>query len=456
MFGYYLQLAWRSIKKTPVMSALMVLALGVGVAIVMTMLTLQHVESNNALAAKNEQLFYLQLNSSPSYGLFFNSLENGLPPLVTYRTATTLLKSKIANHSVAMFRWLAVLSTEDASFQPKDTVVRVTSRDFFGLFDVPFIYGQQWDEQADESAKYQVVIDQTMNQQLFGGGDSVGKTLLLQGKPYQIVGVTNDFLPVPSVHDLSMGKTAGNTHIYVPFGLVQAEQLDVYGQRSCESSDANQRVEAGTSSTEAFEIQLQNLCIWLQFWVELPDAETKARYVDHLQQYFNQQKKHGFFARDFAYALSTPEQWLQLNHVVSTDTKVSTWLAVVFLLICVVNTVALLTAKLWRQAPEAGIRQALGASRGAIFVQNLVEAGFVGLLGGVFGIILSQVMLMVVRSILANNSAMMLGTDSSIYSTDGTMLAVTVLVALISSVLAGLYPAWHVSRTQPAYYLKIQ
>lgn len=456
MFSYYLQLAWRSFKKTPVMSAFMVLALGVGVAIVMTMLTLQHVESNNALAAKNEQLFYLQLNSSPADELFFGSLENGMPRVVSYRTATTLLKSDIPTHSIAMFRSMFVLSMDDADYPPESIVGRVTSRDFFSLFDVPFIYGKVWNKQADESAKYQVVIDQTLNQQLFGGGNSVGKTLRLKGKPYQVIGVVHDFMPVPSVQDLTMGKTGGNTHLYLPFGLVRAEQLTPYGQKSCAASDANQDVELGMSAHEAFEVELQNLCIWLQFWVELPNADAKARYVDYLQQYFNEQKKLGFFARDFDYALSTPQQWLNLNHAVSNDTKVTTWLALVFLVICIVNTVALLTAKLWRQAPEAGIRQALGASRGAIFVQNLVEAGFVGILGGAFGILLSQVMLMIVRSILASNGAALLGTDSSIYSTDGTMLAVTVIVALISSVLAGLYPAWQVSRTQPAYYLKVQ
>jgi putative ABC transport system permease protein len=39
---------------------------------------------------------------------------------------------------------------------------------------------------------------------------------------------------------------------------------------------------------------------------------------------------------------------------------------------------------------------------------------------------------------------------------DWTMVGVSLLIALASSMLAGLYPAWRVVRIPPAIYLKVQ
>ena len=73
------------------------------------------------------------------------------------------------------------------------------------------------------------------------------------------------------------------------------------------------------------------------------------------------------------------------------------WLAFGFLLVCLLNTVGLLLAKFLRRSGEIGVRRALGASRRAIFAQCLVEAGAVGLVGGVLGLGLALLGLWAVR-----------------------------------------------------------
>jgi putative ABC transport system permease protein len=80
--------------------------------------------------------------------------------------------------------------------------------------------------------------------------------------------------------------------------------------------------------------------------------------------------------------------------------------------------VGLLLAKFLRRSGEIGVRRALGAPRKAIYLQFLTEAGMVGLAGGVLG------------------------------------LALTLLVAVVATVLAGLYPTFRASRVQPAWQLK--
>jgi putative ABC transport system permease protein len=122
-------------------------------------------------------------------------------------------------------------------------------------------------------------------------------------------------------------------------------------------------------------------------------------------------------------------------------------IAVAFLLICLVNTVGLLLAKFMRRAPEIGVRRALGASRGAIYVQFLVEAAAVGLAGGVLGVVLTGLGMLGVGAVFDPAIARLAHVDVA-------LIAMTVLTAIASTVLAAFYPTWRAAQVQPAWQLK--
>jgi putative ABC transport system permease protein len=133
--------------------------------------------------------------------------------------------------------------------------------------------------------------------------------------------------------------------------------------------------------------------------------------------------------------------------VVPRDTKVSLLVALGLLLVCLVNTVGLLLAKFLRRSGEIGVRRALGAPRKAIYLQFLTEAGMVGLAGGVLGLALTGGGVLGVGLVLPKNIATLARLDLS-------LLALTLLVAVVATVLAGLYPTFRASRVQPAWQLK--
>jgi len=124
------------------------------------------------------------------------------------------------------------------------------------------------------------------------------------------------------------------------------------------------------------------------------------------------------------------------------------WLAFGFLAVCLLNTVGLLLAKFLRRSGEIGVRRALGATRRAIFAQCLVEAGSVGLAGGVLGLVLAQFGLWAVRQQSVGYAALA--------RLDPAMLATTFVLAVVASVLAGLLPAWRACQVTPAIQLKSQ
>jgi putative ABC transport system permease protein len=119
-----------------------------------------------------------------------------------------------------------------------------------------------------------------------------------------------------------------------------------------------------------------------------------------------------------------------------------------FLLVCLINTVGLLLAKFLRRSGEIGVRRALGASRGQIFLQSLIEAGTVGLAGGLLGLVLAMLGLYAVRQQPVDYA--------KLATLDGQMLLMTFALTLVASLLAGFLPALRAMQVAPAIQLKSQ
>lgn len=141
-------------------------------------------------------------------------------------------------------------------------------------------------------------------------------------------------------------------------------------------------------------------------------------------------------------------QWLDKQGAVPGDVRLQVWLAFGFLAVCLLNTVGLLLAKFLGRASQIGVRRALGATRKAIFAQCLVEAGTVGLVGGVLGLILAWLGLWAVRHQPAGYA--------DLAHMDVKMLLATFALAIVASLLAGMLPAWRAMQVTPAIQLKSQ
>jgi putative ABC transport system permease protein len=120
-----------------------------------------------------------------------------------------------------------------------------------------------------------------------------------------------------------------------------------------------------------------------------------------------------------------------------------------FLLVCLLNAMGLMLAKIMGRAGDIGVRRALGANRRAIFAQCLIEAGVVGLAGGLLGLALTGLGILGLRSLLTNEVNRL-----THFSLSNVAIAVT--LSVIATILAGLYPTWRAAQVQPAWQLKAQ
>ena len=82
---------------------------------------------------------------------------------------------------------------------------RTTTGDFFAMFDVPFMYGGGWDQAADDASQMVVVLSKKANDKAFGGADSVGQTVRLDGHDFKVVGVLDEWAPTPKLYDPNNG-----------------------------------------------------------------------------------------------------------------------------------------------------------------------------------------------------------------------------------------------------------
>ncbi|MDM4768030.1 ABC transporter permease [Pelomonas sp. SE-A7] len=432
MLGYYLDLALRAFRRSRALSALMVLGLGLGIGACMTTLSVYHVLSGDPIPGKSERLFNVQLDAGGLVGF-----QVGQDPThqLTRFDAEALLRDKRAPRQVMM-------SGGRVSVRPETgkaffTTGRYTSADFFTMFEAPFAHGSGWNAEADAAAARVIVISHELNERLFGGGNNVGKTLTIRGMEMQIQGVLKPWRPTPHFYDLTLGHYAKPEDVYIPFATAIPARFQVSGDQNCwgEAPGGDSR---GPNAP----------CAWVQYWVELASAADAPAFRDYLKQYSEAQRKAGRFQRPANARLRPVMDWLAHKNVLPGDIKLQVWLAFGFLLVCLTNAVGLLLAKCLRRSGEIGVRRALGASRSAIFAQFLVEAGVLGVAGGLLGLVLAWLGLWLVR--LGPNDY------ASLATMDWEMLGLTLSLAFGASLVAGLLPAWKAASVTPALQLKTQ
>ena len=435
MFSYYLKLGWLSIRRNPLLSALMVAAIAVGIGACMTIITVNYVMSSNPIPHKSDQLFYVQLDSwDPN-----NQGDDGFEPpdQMTYIDAMALMKAGKAYRQVASNRSSLVLEPQNEDERPFSVDARNTWADFFPMFDLPFIYGSGWDDTADRSLERVVVLSKEINERVFGGENPVGRNLRLNGMDFQVVGVIDEFLPVPKFYDVTNGAFNEPEEIYIPFNVAVEYDLPRNGNTNC-----------WKPFDEGIEAFLNSECAWIQFWAELRNETEKRDYMAFLDAYAEQQKQLGRFPRPLNNQLSDVMEWMEKEEVVEDDAQVMLGLSLLFLVVCLLNTIGLLLAKFMGKSGDISLRRALGATRSHLFTQHMIESGMIGLGGGVLGLGLTWLGLRGIEMLFGDFVENLVGLD-------WVMVLTAIGLAILSALLAGLYPTWRACRIVPASQLKI-
>ncbi len=437
MLGYQIRIAWKSLRRNPVLSTLLVAGIALGIAISTSFVTTYYTLSGDPIPHKSDILFHVTVDNWDTDSNWDTDRPELQPNQLSYIDVRGLMQTDIPTYQTASFKARMTVQPERENEQPYTEVVRMCFADFFRMFELPFLYGGGWDANADAGPELVAVIDSATNRKLFGGENSVGRTLRMSNRDYTVIGVLDEWRPTIHFYDVNNNPYEEPEAIFTPFNQVEPFQVRTTGNTN------GWKFYPGNE----FEDFLQSESMWLQLWVQLDDPQQQDRYRSFVDAYVMEQKRSGRLLRPLNNKIWPVMEWLDREEVIPDQAKIMLIIGVLFLVVCSVNLIGILLGKFLARAPEVGVRRALGASRASVFRQHLVECELIGLLGGAVGIGLSMVVLAVINRWFDNEFSFQL---------DLKMVLAAAVLSLIAGLIAGIYPSWRICRVPPANYLKIQ
>ncbi|HEX4051576.1 MAG TPA: ABC transporter permease [Steroidobacteraceae bacterium] len=334
MFGYNLSLALRSLRRNPALTVLMIVAIGVGIGASMTTLTVLHILSGRSLPTNSASIFFPQVDPMPA------DLYNTHHPLsmMDYRSAVDLWNTRRADRQALVVQSPVKVSAPGVDRPPMMLTLLSTTPDFFPMFEVPFQYGSAWTAEEGSRRVRVAVISSDLNAKLFGGHDSVGKTIRLRDRDVRIVGVLKPWRPHPLFYDVE-GSVTGSMVSMGYYGKPEDLFMPFFSALDVNDGNFSQFTCWGNGPAKPGHLE-GSPCLWVSLWVQLDSARKVAAYRAVLNNYAQQQQALGRFAKTDTRMLDLVRR-LDYERVIPGDVRLQTWLALAFLAICLFNMVGL-------------------------------------------------------------------------------------------------------------------
>ena len=249
---------------------------------------------------------------------------------------------------------------------------------------------------------YVCVINETAATELIGYVDCVDQALSLNGVEYTIVGVLSD-----NEDSLTSMMSSGSLAVYLPYTSLLR-----------------------LSDSLASEVTT--------FYVSAPEDGT----METVEAVMTNILMERFEDDDEAFTVSSQSV---LEDTMSSITSILTILlggiAAISLVVGGIGIMNIMLVTVTERTREIGIRKAIGASRGTILSQFLMEAVVLCMLGCCLGIFLSWAILQTVSTVVAS-------LDMT-FSLDGGVVLIAVVFCFIIGVVFGLYPANKAAKMKP-------
>jgi putative ABC transport system permease protein len=406
---FYLRLAWTSLRSLDshfLRSLLATLGVLIGVASVVACMSILEGFSNDIakrFKSLGSNLLYVHPNAA-----FVEGRPVGVAQTLTVDDVR-LLKRELGDQidTVAPECGGSATVKYFQTTYPAATVI-ATSEEYFAMHSFEAQFGQALGKlQSDDEGSAVVCLGAKIADKLFGGMDPVGQTVKVGEKAYRVLGVMEK--------KGSLGFLDADEAVYLPIesGLKRFFNRKWLNRITIGIKDATR--------TEEVQKQVQR--------VLRGSHHIRAGEEDDFRVYNQEESLQSF------------NQIMLIYKIVFYN------IAGISLLVGGIGIMNIMLVSVTERTREIGVRMAVGARRGDILMQFLVEALIISFLGGAFGLLLGAMFADLLNKVVVEFFRTQI---------TPTVMITAVATSTVVGVLSGIYPALKASRLDPVDALRYE
>jgi putative ABC transport system permease protein len=406
MFWNNVKIALRNLRKNKGFAAINITGLGIGLTIyVFGSLLVDYERTHDAFFDKYDRIYSIGATAAPDLNVGFekfNAVQSAVGPI---------LEAELTDVE-AVARTIEIEFLVEMGADSFYQGIRFADPALLEIFDFDYIQG---DASALEDAS-SLVISESAAIKYFGTTDALGKVVTLDNEfDFSVSAVIRD-VPQNS-HFNSQLVVDSKLDVLAPMqALVRTRELDIAGNWT-------------------------NLSFGDMTYVLLPPGLDEHWLQAQLDEMFDrvvpesaQQAIASFDVHPLSFANTAVWDLVGLPVISSISL-----LSLLVLIVACVNYTNLATAQSLGRSREVGMRKTMGASQGQLLIQFLVESLVIASIAMVIALAVLEIIIPLFNNMTDKVLAL------NYLSTLPWLIATTMLVGL----LAGLYPAWLITRASP-------
>ena len=384
------KMALRSISSNKMRAALTMLGIIIGVMALVVLVSLVNGATNSvtdAVSSLGSSMITVSVSDDKGQPVKLETLdewmaeEEALGLMAPYQTASVVGRHHAEYNSVTLYG---------------------TTAHYYDIQGYQLSMGRWLKKTDNDNASYVCVLNEAAATELIGYEDCVGQTLTLNGAEFTVVGVLKE-----NEDSLMSILTSGSMAAYIPW------------------STLIRLTDAATDEV-------------VEFYVAAPAGSTLKDVETRLERILLDR----FDEDEDAFDISTSDMLEDaMDSITSVLSVLLGGIAAISLVVGGIGIMNIMMVTVTERTREIGIRKAIGASRGTILTQFLMEAVVLCMMGCALGIFLSWAILQVVSTVVASTGI--------VFSLNGGVVLIAVIFCFIIGVVFGLYPANKAAKMKP-------